>query len=172
MGMFAYSLFMTHLGWMGVVGSEDGVKKIVLPQSSPDTVHRLMRKNDHGLQEGTAYFSELCLRLKKYINGEQVKFEDKIDLHKATPFQLQVWDATRSIPWGETRSYGWLAQQIGRPQHSRAVGSALASNPVPLLIPCHRVVGKGGCLTGYRGGLTLKKYLISMEASTSPVGAI
>lgn len=166
--MFAYSLFMTHLGWMGVVGSEKGVKKIVLPQNSPDTVHRLMRKNDHGLQEGTAYFSELCLRLKKYINGERVTFKDKMDLHKATPFQLQVWEATCSIPWGETRSYSWLAQQIGRPHHSRAVGQALASNPVPLLIPCHRVVRQDGCLSGYRGGMPLKKYLINMEASTSP----
>lgn len=168
--MLAYSLFMTHLGWMGVVGSENGVKRIVLPQKSPDTVHRLMKKEHQSIQEGTAYFTELCLRLRKYVNGERVIFEDKIDLQKATPFQLRVWEATRSIPWGETRSYGWLAQQIGRPQHYRAVGQALASNPVPLLIPCHRVVGQNGCLSGYRGGMSLKKYLIKMEASTSLIG--
>ena len=169
--MLAYSLFPTSWGWMGVVGSENGVKKIILPQKSPETVHRLMRQEDRNLQEGTAYFTELCLRLKKYINGDRVRFEDKIDFHKASPFQLQVWDATCSIPWGETRSYGWIAQQIGRPHHSRAVGQALASNPVPLVIPCHRVVGQDGYLTGYRGGVPLKKYLINMEASSAPIGA-
>lgn len=166
--MLAYSLFPTGLGWMGVVGSENGVREVVLPQISPDAVHRIMRNGYGGLQEGTNHLAELCLRLKKCINGERVVFYDKLDLSKATPFQLQVWEATRSIPWGETRSYGCLAQQIGRPQHYRAVGRALASNPVPLLIPCHRVIGKTGCLTGFRGGLSLKKYLLDMESPSSP----
>lgn len=166
--MLAYSLFLTGWGWMGVVGSEKGVRQVVLPHSDPYHVHRLMRNGNGGLQDGTARFVDLCLRLKKYLGGERVSFEDKLDIPGITPFQLQVWEATRSIPWGETRSYGWVAEQVGRPGQSRAVGQALASNPVPLMIPCHRVVGKTGCLTGYRGGLSLKKYLLGMEAVSKP----
>ncbi|MBI4289734.1 MAG: methylated-DNA--[protein]-cysteine S-methyltransferase [Chloroflexi bacterium] len=163
--MLAYSLFITGWGWMGVVGSEEGVRQVVLPQSSPHNVHRIMRNGNGGLQDGTARFTDLCLRLKRYITGERVSFDDKLDTSEVSPFQQQVWEATRSIPWGETRTYGWVADRVGRPGHCRAVGQALASNPVPFLIPCHRVVGKSGCLTGYRGGLTLKKYLLDMESA-------
>ncbi len=161
--MLAYSLFVTGWGWMGVVGSDEGVRQVVLPQSSAYHVHRIMRNDNGGLQDGTARFTDLCRRLKKFIGGEKVSFDDKLDTSKVTPFQLQVWEATRSIPWGETRTYGWVAEQVGRLGHCRAGGRGLAANPWPLMIPCHRVVGKSGCLTGYRGGLPLKQHLLDME---------
>ena len=81
-----------------------------------------------------------------------------------TPFQLSVWEALRQIPYGETRTYGEIAAAVGRPKAVRAVGQANHVNPLPIFIPCHRVVGKGGALTGYAGGLDLKRALLALES--------
>ena len=100
--------------------------------------------------------------LEEYFAGRRTAFSVPLSMH-GTPFQMEVWAALRAIPYGETRSYGELARRIGRPGACRAVGIANHVNPLPILVPCHRVVGADGHLTGYAGGLDVKKYLLELE---------
>lgn len=103
-------------------------------------------------------------QLRRYFAGELHEFELALDL-QGTPFQIEVWNALRDIPYGQTRSYGELARAIGRPAAVRAVGLANGCNPVSIIVPCHRVIGSDGSLTGYGGGLDRKKYLLDLEAA-------
>lgn len=98
-----------------------------------------------------------------YFAGQKVKFDYMSDLEDFTPFQRAVWAAMRTIPYGETRSYQWIARRIGRPRAARAVGSACGRNPLAIVQPCHRVVGSNGKLGGFSGGLDLKKALLKLE---------
>jgi methylated-DNA-[protein]-cysteine S-methyltransferase len=101
--------------------------------------------------------------LRQYFAGERTSFT--VPLHPAgTEFQHAVWDAIAAIPYGETASYAELAQEIGRPTAVRAVGAAVGRNPLTVVVPCHRVIGSGGALTGYAGGLDRKRTLLSLEA--------
>ena len=101
-------------------------------------------------------------QLNAYFSGRDPQFKLQIQLH-GTEFQHAVWTACASIPFGETRSYGDLARSIGKPRALRAVGMALGANPLPLIIPCHRVIGSNGKLTGFAGGLDVKKALLELE---------
>jgi methylated-DNA-[protein]-cysteine S-methyltransferase len=107
-------------------------------------------------------FSETIDQLKAYFAGELKEFDLPLRLD-GTPFQRTVWDQLRRIPYGETRSYGELADALGNPKASRAVGLANGRNPVGIIVPCHRVVGANGSLTGYGGGLDRKKRLLDFE---------
>lgn len=100
--------------------------------------------------------------LRRYLAGERVQFSCPLDLH-GTPFQVMVWNELLRIPYGQTRSYLEIAQAIGRPKAVRAVGAANGSNPVAIIVPCHRVIGSNGTLTGYGGGLPTKEWLLSLE---------
>ena len=106
-------------------------------------------------------------RLMVYFSGQRETFPDELDLSVATPFQREVWKATKLIPHGETRSYLWVAKQIKRPEAARAVGQALGRNPLPVIIPCHRVIASDGQLGGFSDGLEMKRYLLCLEASAS-----
>ena len=112
-------------------------------------------------------FDSLMERLKAYFSGCRTSFPDKLDLSRATHFQREVWEITRLIPYGETRSYAWVAEQIKKPKAVRAVGQALARNPLPIIIPCHRVRASDGDLGGFSGGIEVKRYLLSLEASAN-----
>jgi len=102
--------------------------------------------------------------LNTYLSGQNVDFSSvPLDLSGATPFQLRVWEETRKIPYGTTATYGDLALRLGIPGGARAVGQALKKNPIPIIIPCHRVIGRKG-LTGFRGGLDWKRRLINLES--------
>ncbi|MCR4321953.1 MAG: methylated-DNA--[protein]-cysteine S-methyltransferase [Candidatus Brocadiaceae bacterium] len=101
--------------------------------------------------------------MKQYFQGKQVDFDFPLDLSSGTTFQKMVWEKLREIPYGESRSYKWVAEQIKHPLAARAVGMANNKNPLPPVIPCHRVIGSNGSLTGYASGLHIKKYLIEME---------
>lgn len=109
----------------------------------------------------TETLDQIVLALDAFFAGRPLPEELPLD-PRGTPFQQEVWQALRQIPWGETRTYGHIARQIGRPKAARAVGQACNRNPIPLLIPCHRVVGENG-LTGYAGGLERKGQLLDME---------
>jgi methylated-DNA-[protein]-cysteine S-methyltransferase len=98
-----------------------------------------------------------------------VDFHLELDM-RGTDFQKSVWDALLTIPYGETRSYGQIAKQIGRPDRARAVGAANGSNPVSIIVPCHRVIGSDGSLTGYGGGLDRKRWLLEHEAGIGSLG--
>ncbi|EWM13499.1 methylated-DNA--[protein]-cysteine S-methyltransferase [Kutzneria sp. 744] len=108
-------------------------------------------------------FGDVVEQLEAYFKGELDVFDLELSL-RGTEFQRTVWAALREIPYGETVSYGELAEQIGKPSASRAVGLANGKNPIGIIVPCHRVVGAGGGLTGYGGGLDRKQYLLAFEA--------
>ena len=106
-------------------------------------------------------------QLARYFNGEAVQFDVALDLH-GTPFQRGVWQALLRIDRGATRRYGDIAAQLGTPSASRAVGAAVGRNPVSVIVPCHRVLGSGGALTGYAGGLERKVALLELEQARAP----
>ena len=102
--------------------------------------------------------------LEEYFAGRRTTFSVPLSM-QGTPFQMAVWEALRAIPYGETRTYASLARQIGHPRACRAVGMANHVNPLPILVPCHRVLGADGRLTGYAGGLNVKKFLLKLEGA-------
>lgn len=103
-------------------------------------------------------------QLNEYFAGQRQQFSIALDM-RGTRFQKNVWDALLAIPFGETRSYGQLAKQLGNPKASRAVGAANGRNPLSIIVPCHRVIGSSGKLTGFAGGLETKAHLLSLEKS-------
>jgi methylated-DNA-[protein]-cysteine S-methyltransferase len=150
------------MGWVGLLGSGSGLLAASLPQSSAQEAERRLGdlKNAVASQEP---FADLIQRLRDYFAGKRVAFPDKLDLSWATDFQRQVWRITQTIPYGETRSYGWIAQKMAK-KGARAVGQALSRNRLPVIIPCHRVVAGDGNLSGYSGGVGVKESLLRLEA--------
>lgn len=121
------------------------------------------RPSDSGLeQKRTPLLDRAAEQLQEYFEGRRRAFD--IPLEPAgTPFQVAVWDALREIPYGQTRTYGQIAEAVGNPKGSRAVGLANNRNPIAIFIPCHRVIGADGTLTGYAGGLDVKRKLLQLE---------
>ncbi len=159
-----YTVFDTALGTMGAVWSSIGVLRIVLPQASREDVVRTITDNGNEYEFcAVPHFGDLSERLQRYVRGEHVEFSDPLDLAGSTPFQRAVWNTTRTIPYGKTQSYGWISNQLGKERAARAVGQALGSNPLPIIIPCHRVISSAGSLGGFTGGLDIKKRLLAIE---------
>lgn len=158
------TIFKTDWGWLGLAASERGVIKLTLPQPSLAAAwERLENAVPEGVPVSPETFQPVVDQLQRYFHGEAVEFDVPLDLSAHTPFLREVWEATHTIPYGETRSYAELAATVGRPRAYRAVGRAMALNPVPIIIPCHRVIGSNGGLHGYGGGLDLKRRLLDME---------
>jgi len=159
-----FVLFETSLGWMGIAGSTRGLRKVILPQKTKEEALDQARRR-HCLIAGSdnAAFGDLPWRLGQYLAGELVVFPDRLDLVGVSHFQQSVWRVTRTISYGETRSYAWVASQLSLPKASRAVGQALAGNPLPIVIPCHRVISSDGTLGGFSGGVEMKKLLLRLE---------
>ena len=111
-------------------------------------------------------FRRAVKQIKEYFSGDRKRFELELAPH-GTEFQLDVLNALLEIPYGETRSYGEIAEEVGRPKAVRAVGAANGRNPIALIIPCHRVIGSNGSLTGFGGGLDAKRYLLEHEVGHS-----
>jgi len=124
---------------------------------------------DSQLQPSTAWvedptrFEDARRQLEEYFDGQRTEFDLPLNA-RGTAFQHEVWAALQTIPYGEVRSYGEIAAQIGRPGASRAVGLANGRNPIAVIVPCHRVIGASGALTGYGGGLHRKRLLLDLEA--------
>ena len=106
---------------------------------------------------------EMQQQLQSYAAGKQVAFTIPLDLRMGTVFQQSVWRVLQTIPYGETRSYAWVARQLHKPKATRSVGAACGANPVPIVVPCHRVVASDGSLGGFSGGLALKRRLLALE---------
>jgi methylated-DNA-[protein]-cysteine S-methyltransferase len=118
-----------------------------------------------GLRSGRGF--ELAIeQIGEFLQGDRRSF-DLVLAPRGNPFAVRVWELLRRIPYGETRSYGQLAAELGDPRLARAVGTANGRNPLSMIVPCHRVVGAGGALTGYAGGLERKRFLLSLEASVA-----
>lgn len=125
---------------------------------------------DEGIDavEDPARTAELRRQLAEYFAGERQEFDLTL-APEGTPFERTVWEALRGIPFGQTRSYGEIAQAIGRPGAARAVGRANGANPIPIVVPCHRVIGSNGSLTGFGGGLEAKSRLLEIEGLRLPL---
>ena len=119
------------------------------------------------VEQSSAVLRETAKQLAEYFAGTRRSFDVPLG-PRGTGFQTIVWRALTAIPYGETRSYGELARTIGRPAASRAVGAANGQNPIAIIVPCHRVIGANGDLTGYAGGLPTKRWLLAHEARYSP----
>jgi methylated-DNA-[protein]-cysteine S-methyltransferase len=151
-----YTLHPSPLGDIFLARNEAGITHIVFQEGSHS-----FTPEPEWIQDPAA-FDDAAFQLDAYFAGERTTFDLPL-APEGTPFQLMVWQTLQSIPYGETISYGELAQEIGRPTASRAVGAANGRNPLPIVIPCHRVIGQDGSLTGYGGGLRFKKALLSLE---------
>ena len=160
-----YVTFNTGMGWIGILSSARGLVRTTLPQPSAQEAHQLLGTS-HAIWS-PYLFSDLIQRFNAYLGGRRVTFPDPLDLSQATAFQRQVWEATRLIPYANTKSYLWVAEQIEKPGAVRAVGQALGRNPLPIIIPCHRVIASDGRLGGYSGGVEMKRYLLWLEASAN-----
>ena len=159
-----FALFDTCLGWMGVVGSPGGLRRVILPQESKEAVASQVGGREYAFEScDFASFGDLPQRLKRYLEGEPVNFPEKLDLAGTTRFQQSVWQIARAIPYAETRSYAWVAGQLGLPRAARAVGQALGRNPVPIVVPCHRVIGSDSSLVGFGAGVEMKQRLLRLE---------
>ncbi|MBL0387222.1 methylated-DNA--[protein]-cysteine S-methyltransferase [Tumebacillus sp. ITR2] len=147
-----------------VAATDRGVCCITLPNESWETLRAWVSKQLPGaeLVEDAESLAGVIGELEAYYRGELRVFASPLDL-RGTEFQREVWQTVAQIPMGETRSYSEIAREIDRPRAVRAVGAANGANPVPILVPCHRVIGSSGHLTGYRGGLPMKKELLTLE---------
>lgn len=152
-------------GWVGMAVSQLGLAGIILPRSTEEAAwSRLNTAWPQGFPQDVGAWPELEQRLKQYLSGIRVDFTDiTLDLPDRPPFWCKVWDICAQIPYGDTRTYADLAREAGSPNASRAAGGAMAANPIPIVIPCHRVVGTSGSLTGFGGGLDQKERLLRME---------
>ena len=152
--------FYTHvespIGPLLLVADETGLRRIAFPEGTQPA------PPDPGWQENSQALRATTEQLRRYFAGELERFDLPL-APQGTPFQQQVWKELVKIPYGETVSYGELAGRIGNPKASRAVGMANGSNPIPIVIPCHRVIGSNGKLTGYGGGLVVKEKLLALE---------
>jgi len=158
-----YDLFPTPFGWLALLASERGLRRLSLKPSPGEALESLGIQKAEAM-EGGSLLREAGHRLMAYLRGEAVSLEGfPLDLEGAPPFFRAAWEACRSIPLGETRSYAWLATRAGRPGAARAAGQAMAKNPIPIVIPCHRVIGSDGGLHGYGGGLEVKARLLELE---------
>jgi O-6-methylguanine DNA methyltransferase len=149
------------LGRYILVSSRWGVVCLKPEERAQFFIDRLERGKISVNYGGTHHF-ELEEQLDAYFAGQLRQFTAPLDL-RGTPFQRQVWDILRMIPWGETRSYGQIAAELGRPRAARAVGRAVGTNPISIVVPCHRIIGTDGALTGYGGGLEREIALLQLE---------
>jgi methylated-DNA-[protein]-cysteine S-methyltransferase len=157
MGLTSYTIMKSPIGPLMLAGDERGLRLVHFMTG------RRPKSPQRDWTEDKTPFKEVVRQLEAYFNGKLKDFDLPLILD-GTAFQLLVWNNLREIPYGETVSYGQLAKRIGSPDAARAVGLANGSNPIPIIIPCHRVIGSNGDLTGFGGGLPLKKKLLALES--------
>jgi methylated-DNA-[protein]-cysteine S-methyltransferase len=164
--MFTYTVFKTPFGFMGAAKTLLGMHTVVLPRKSAKDVVKVIKGSigQECFEDGSG-FSSFQKRISAFFSGKPVCFHDAVDLDGASDFEKRVWSAAAEVPWGQFRSYGWIARSIGRPGAGRAVGKALSRNRLPILIPCHRVIRKDGGLGGFADGLQMKRALLRIEGS-------
>ena len=155
-------LIDSPIGTLQLIADEGGLTQIAFAGE-----HRPVR-GDAACPAATAILDAAARQLDDYFSGRRRDFALPLNA-TGTAFQRQVWDGLRRIPWGETRSYGELARAIGRARAVRAVGAANGRNPLPIVVPCHRVIGADGSLTGFAGGLAIKRQLLALEGVRLPL---
>lgn len=158
--MYYYRTMPSPVGVLKIVGSDKGIAGILWEQERAGRVPHLQAGL---LEQEHPILTEAETQLTEYFSGTRTSFDLPLDLI-GTDFNKKVWHALLTIPYGETRTYGQIAERIGAPTASRAVGTANGRNPVSIVAPCHRVIGANGTLTGFAGGLETKAYLLRLEA--------
>ncbi len=158
-------IFETPFGWMGMTGSARGIQRIYLPVPEREQVSESIRKHFPSAEESPHLFENEIAQIEEYFARKRKEFQFSLDFSSATPFQRRTYEILLTIPFGELRSYGWIARKMGNEKALRAVGHANGKNRWPLVVPCHRVVGSKGSLTGFSasGGLDLKARLLRHE---------
>ena len=156
----SYKLVDSPVGLLKLVASEKALVAVLWENDDPARV----RLGDVVEEPFHRVLVQTEKELKEYFSGKRHTFSLSLDM-RGTPFQKEVWEVLLGIPFGETRTYGDIAKRLGNPAASRAVGGANRRNPISIIVPCHRVVGAAGNLTGFAGGLEAKTYLLSLEAT-------
>lgn len=156
-----YTVIETPLGPILTAESGRGLVQIIIGQDGPAGLTAFCRKWFPDLKITPAAVDSAA-QIQEYIQGTRREFDLALDL-KGTDFQIQVWQGLREIPYGRTSTYGQVAREVGRPRSARAVGQACGANPIPLVVPCHRVLASGGGLGGFGSGLKWKKWLLNLE---------
>jgi len=160
-------VFRTPWGWMGVSETTKGIDAVVLPKSSRQGV-----LSELGLRSANLLKQPISPRLREaqaqligYLAGTRQSFDLPLDLSRGTGFQQKVWRTLRRISYGRLRSYQWVAGRVGGSQYARAVGNAVGANPMPIVIPCHRIVAQDMSLGGFSCGLPAKRKLLTLEGT-------
>jgi len=159
-----YAFMETPIGKLLVASSEKGLVRIMFPHKEKVDSVSLLKKEypEETLVEDREKNLSVIEQLEEYFDGSRTVFSLPLDI-RGTEFQKSVWDTLKKVPYGETRSYGEIARSIGKSKAARAVGNANRKNPIPIVIPCHRIIGSDGSMTGFRGGIPLKKKLLELE---------
>ena len=165
--------FDSPIGVLRLAATSRGLAYLELPHASGRGLAGWCLRSAPGveLEEAWAPHRATIAQVLEYLDGKRTAFDLPLDL-RGTPFQLEVWEALLRIPYGETRSYAEVAREIGRPTAVRPVGAANGANPIPLVVPCHRVIAAHRKLGGYGGGLELKARLLAMERSRPRPGQL
>jgi methylated-DNA-[protein]-cysteine S-methyltransferase len=157
-------------GYVCVAASQKGIVSITFPQK---TAMAAMEKTQSVLSGMDVNFSSgfpLCVKcldeIQDYFNSKLINFNIPLDLGRGSDFDREVWKAILKIPYGKTKSYGWAAEKTGRPKGARAVGGALGRNPVPIIVPCHRIIKSDGSIGGFGAGIKWKNLLLDLENSS------
>ncbi|MFN4353750.1 methylated-DNA--[protein]-cysteine S-methyltransferase [Parvibaculum sp.] len=159
----ATAVLDTPIGRLRLAATDAGLATVLFPNQKDVSFPKR-----EGSARARTHLDKAVKALEKYFEGKKKGFYDLTLAPSGTAFQLSVWRALSAIPFGETRSYAEIAREIGNPKGMRAVGLANGKNPIPIIVPCHRVIGADGSLTGFGGGLPTKKWLLEFEGLASP----
>ena len=163
-----YTIFKTSLGWCGIIYGNKGLIKMYLPGMKKKTLEKTIFSFYENLVEGTSSIKMVIKNIYNYFKRNNAQLNFPIDMEAMTEFEKKAYKRTMQIPFGKVKTYKWLAEKIGVPGGARAVGNVLGRNPVPLIIPCHRVVRSNGKLGGFSapGGISLKRKMLLIEGHT------
>lgn len=154
-----YCYYQSPIGRLMLIGKNGVLEELLFPNEVQDKLI------DSGFQHNEKIFEPVLKQLREYFAGKRQHFSLKLSPN-GTEFQHRVWQELCNIPYGQTTSYGEVAARLGNPKGGRAVGMANGKNPIPIIVPCHRVIGKDGSLTGFGGGLDIKRQLLELENQT------
>lgn len=162
---YSHCLLPTPIGQVGVIASGNGLVEVMIGRSLEELAQAINRKYPTSMTLGDSAAVKACLQLAEYFNGQRRVFDLRIDFSHRRDFTLSILQELARVPFGETLTYGELARRAGFPGRARAAGQVMATNLLPLILPCHRVVGHGGRLTGYSGGegIKTKRWLLDFE---------
>ena len=161
-----FRVVQTPMGFVGFVAGPAGLRRMYLPESSEPLVMRRMHADEAAARENARLLPELSTAVERFFSGKPVEFDVALDIAEFTEFQQAALRACAAVGYGETATYGELAERIGHPRAARAVGSSMARNRIPIVIPCHRIIGSSNAMCGYSGpgGIGSKQMLLRMES--------